>query len=155
MIHYMVYFPRTFLSGLSEVLKCSDGLQVAVVRLDTYPTSCKSPHDWPVSLAIELVTICDIYSSNRPQLRPSGSVQLVQMKKTTILWLPITLDFYQYICNHLWYWYKIYLKRVNLKTIVNFKEENDLYHEPLSWFMMVANSAICPLESWSTERDCN
>jgi len=42
------------------VLKNSGGLQMAVVGIDKHPTSWKSPHDWPESLAIKLATIRDI-----------------------------------------------------------------------------------------------
>ena len=55
----LVCFSWGFL-GLSDMLKCSGGLQMAVVWLDKYPSGWKSPHNWPVNLAIELATICDI-----------------------------------------------------------------------------------------------
>jgi len=46
--------------GLSDVLKCSGGLQMAVVWTGKHPTGWKFPHNWPESLAIKLATICDI-----------------------------------------------------------------------------------------------
>ena len=36
---------------------------------------CKLPHDWLVTLAIDLATFCDMWSSKEPQLTPFGSVQ--------------------------------------------------------------------------------
>jgi len=47
-------------SGLSDVLECMGGLQIAVVLLDKHPHSL--PHNWS--------TICDICSSNEHQVRP-------------------------------------------------------------------------------------
>jgi len=52
-------------------------LQMAVVWLDKYPSSWKYPHNWPVNLAIELATICDIYSSDGSQMRPSGQFSYI------------------------------------------------------------------------------
>jgi len=55
----LVYFSWTLFSGLSSMLKCLGGLQMAVVWLYKYPPSWKSPHNWPVNLTIKLVTFCD------------------------------------------------------------------------------------------------
>jgi len=53
-------FAGACFSGLSDVLECSGGLQIAVVRTDKHPTGWKLPHSWPESLAIKLATISDI-----------------------------------------------------------------------------------------------
>jgi len=78
------------------------------VWLNKYLPKWKPPHNWPMNLAIEFPTICDIYSSNGPQMRLYGSVRFVQIKNYHLLALhhPQPLP----ICNHLWYWCKIYLK---------------------------------------------
>jgi len=40
--------------------------------MDKYPPSWKLPDDWAEGLAIKLAIVCDIWSSNGPQVRPSG-----------------------------------------------------------------------------------
>jgi len=47
-------FPGACFSGLSDVLKCSGGHQMAVVLLDKHPLGWKLPHDW-----LEIKAICD------------------------------------------------------------------------------------------------
>jgi len=59
MIHWSAFLGAVF-SGLYDVLKCSGGFQMAVVRMDKYPPGWKSLHDWPEGLAIKLATVCDI-----------------------------------------------------------------------------------------------
>jgi len=59
MIHWSAFFGAVFL-GLSDMLECSGGLQMTVVRMDKYPPGWESPHDWPEGLAIKLATVCDI-----------------------------------------------------------------------------------------------
>jgi len=80
-------FPGACFLGLPDMLDCSGGLQMAVVWIDKHPPSWKSLHDWPESLAIKLATICDICSSNRPQVRPSSS-QLQHVEKLTTSMAP-------------------------------------------------------------------
>jgi len=57
----------------------------------THLAGLKSPHDWPESLAIRLATICDIWNSNGPQVRPSSSVNFNMWKNLPLPWLPTTL----------------------------------------------------------------
>jgi len=65
------------------MLECLDGLQMTVVG---------NFHMAGQLVAIELVTICDIYSFDKPVMKPCGSVHLLQMKKSTVSWLPTTPD---------------------------------------------------------------
>jgi len=43
------------------------------------------------NLVIKLATIYNIQSSNGPQVKPSGIVQLLHMEKPNTSWLPTTL----------------------------------------------------------------
>jgi len=53
-------FPGAYLLGLSDMLECLGGLQMALVWLENHPPSWKSPHNRPESLAIKQATICDV-----------------------------------------------------------------------------------------------
>ena len=46
--------------GLSEVHKCTAGLEMAPFPLDKQAISCKLPHDWLVRLAMELAALCNV-----------------------------------------------------------------------------------------------
>ena len=47
-------------SGLSDVHECSGRLQMATYHLDKQTAGCNSPQDWLVSLAMDLVALCDM-----------------------------------------------------------------------------------------------
>ena len=46
--------------GLSDVHKCSGHLQMAAYPLGKQTAGCNSPHDWLMSLAMDLAALCDI-----------------------------------------------------------------------------------------------
>ena len=43
--------------------------------LDKQTADWKSPHDWLVTLDIDLATFCDTWSTKEPKLMPFGCVQ--------------------------------------------------------------------------------
>ena len=45
---------------LSDIQKWWGGLQMAPSLVDKQPADYKSPHDWLVSLAMDLATLCDM-----------------------------------------------------------------------------------------------
>ena len=51
---------RSF-SSLSDSHKYWGCLQMAPSSLDRQTTDCDSPHDWLMSLAMDLVALCDIW----------------------------------------------------------------------------------------------
>ena len=73
-------FPGVCFSSLSDVHECYHGLQMALVGLDKHLPSWKSPNNWLVRLAIKLATFV-IPRAQRPQMRQSSFVQLVQIEK--------------------------------------------------------------------------
>ena len=54
--------------GLSDVHECSVRLQMAAYPLGKRTASCNSPHDWMMSLAMDLAmdlaALCDLWSEN-------------------------------------------------------------------------------------------
>ena len=40
------------------------GLQIAPYPLDKWTASCDSPHDWLMSLAMDLAALCAMYGEN-------------------------------------------------------------------------------------------
>ena len=48
------------LLGFSDVHECSGIPQMAPSPLDKQTAGCDSPHDWLMSLAMDLGTLCDI-----------------------------------------------------------------------------------------------
>ena len=99
------------LSGLSDILECLGDLQMKVVWLDKHPSSQKLPHDWPRKLGHKLVTNCDIWSLNGPQVRPSDSVNFYMWKNLPLHVSPpppISILTYVIICDS--YWCKSYPK---------------------------------------------
>ena len=50
-------------SGLSDIHKCSGGLQMAPYPIDRQTAGCNSPHDWLMSVAVDLVALCDMWRS--------------------------------------------------------------------------------------------
>ena len=47
--------------GLSDVHKCTSRLQMAAYPLDKQASGCNSPHDWPMSLVMDLTALCDMW----------------------------------------------------------------------------------------------
>ena len=54
-------FTQTSFSSLFDIHECSGGLQMAPSSLDKKTAGCNSPHDWLMSLAIDLATLCDMW----------------------------------------------------------------------------------------------
>ena len=52
--------------GVSDVYKCPQCLQLALVAVNEKPPGCNSPHDCLVMLSIDLATFCAIYSTIMP-----------------------------------------------------------------------------------------
>ena len=52
-------FPVAFYLGLSDIHKCSGGFKMAPSPLNKQTASCNSPHDWLVSLTMDLA-VCVI-----------------------------------------------------------------------------------------------
>ena len=48
-------------SGLSDIHKCSGRLQMAIYPLDKQTAGSNSPHDWLVSLAMDVAALCDMW----------------------------------------------------------------------------------------------
>ena len=46
--------------GLSDIYKCSGRFQMALHPLDKQTASCNSPHDWLISLVMDLAALYDI-----------------------------------------------------------------------------------------------
>ena len=47
--------------GLSDIHECSGGLQIATYPLDKQIAGCNSPHNWLMSLAMDLAALCDMW----------------------------------------------------------------------------------------------
>ena len=47
--------------GLSDVHECTGHLQMAEYPLDKQTAGCNSPHDWLMSLAMDLTALCDMW----------------------------------------------------------------------------------------------
>ena len=47
--------------GLSDAHECSGRLQMAPYHLDKQTAGCNSSHDWLMSLAMDLATLCDMW----------------------------------------------------------------------------------------------
>ena len=47
--------------GLSDVHKCLGDLKMAPHPLDKQTASCSSPHDWLMSMAMDLAALCDMW----------------------------------------------------------------------------------------------
>jgi len=108
MIHWFA-FPGAFLLGLSNVLECLGGLQMAMVWLDKHPAAGNLHwYDWPVNLAIKLVTVCDYlelkWASNETIWQWSA-----YMHGKTCHFMAFHHPQPPPLCNHLWYWCKNYI----------------------------------------------
>ena len=62
---------------------------MASSSLDKQIASCNSPHDWLVSLAMDLAVLCDIYRGENGTNRCHLAVFSVDVVFSTISWLPI------------------------------------------------------------------
>ena len=47
--------------GLSDFHECTGHLQMAAYPLGKQTAGCNSPHDWLMSLAMDLTALCDIW----------------------------------------------------------------------------------------------
>ena len=47
--------------GLSDVHECPGRLQMAACPLGKQTAGCNSPHDWLMSLGIDLTALCDMW----------------------------------------------------------------------------------------------
>ena len=47
--------------GVSDVHKCSGRLQMAIYPLDKQTNGYNSPHNWLVSLDMDLAALCDMW----------------------------------------------------------------------------------------------
>ena len=56
--------------GLSDIHQCSGHLQMAPCDLDKKTASYNSPHDWLMSLAMDLAALCDMWRSKWYQWMP-------------------------------------------------------------------------------------
>ena len=54
-------FIQAFFSSLSGVHECSGSLQMAPSSLGKQTAGCESPHDWLMSLAMDLAALCDMW----------------------------------------------------------------------------------------------
>ena len=54
-------FAVTCFWGLSDIHECSGRLQMALHPLDKQTTSCNSPHDWLMSLSVDLAALYDMW----------------------------------------------------------------------------------------------
>ena len=58
--------------GLSDVHECTGHLQMAAYPLGKLTAGCNSPHDWLMSLAMDLTSLCDMWRWKWRQLMPFG-----------------------------------------------------------------------------------
>ena len=56
-----VAFAVACFRGLSDIHECMGRLQMAAYSLDKQTAGCNSPHDWLMSLAINLTALCDMW----------------------------------------------------------------------------------------------
>ena len=47
--------------GLSDVHECRGRIQMVAYPLDKQKPGCNSPHDWLMSLAMDLTALCDMW----------------------------------------------------------------------------------------------
>ena len=53
-------FTQASFSSLSNVHECSGGFQMVPSSLDKQTVGCYSPHNWLISLAMDLAALCDM-----------------------------------------------------------------------------------------------
>ena len=66
----MVYFYWDLFYRPADILECSVVYQSTVAGLNRKPTGWEWEHDLTVMLAIDLATLCGIFSTIGPQLDP-------------------------------------------------------------------------------------
>ena len=54
-------FTQASFSSLSDIHKCSGGLQMVSSSLDKQRADCDLPHNWLMSLAMDLAALCDMW----------------------------------------------------------------------------------------------
>ena len=54
-------FTQASFSSLSDVYKCSGGLQMTLSFLGKQRFDYESPHDWLISLCMDLAALCDTW----------------------------------------------------------------------------------------------
>ena len=59
-VEQFAFTQASFLS-LSDVHKCSGGIQMVLSSLGEHIADCESPHDWLMSLAIDLAVLYDMW----------------------------------------------------------------------------------------------
>ena len=59
-------------SGLLDVYKCMGRLQMAAYLLGKQTAGCNSPHNWLMSLAMDLTALCDMWRWKSHQWMPFG-----------------------------------------------------------------------------------
>ena len=76
---------------LSDVHKCLDNLHQTILSpLDKQMGSWNSPHNWLMSLAMDLAALCGMWSWNWHQWMPSGCFQCVNVAFTHHFVAPTT-----------------------------------------------------------------
>ena len=58
---WTVAFTQVSFSCLSDIHECLGGLQMVSSSLDKQIADCDSPHDWLMSLAMDLAALCDTW----------------------------------------------------------------------------------------------
>ena len=54
-------FTQASFSSLSDIHECSGGLQLALSSLDKQTAECDSPHNWLMSVAMDLAALCNMW----------------------------------------------------------------------------------------------
>ena len=65
-------YPGCFCCGLSNVHECTSRHQMAAYLLGKQTAGCNSPHDWLMSLAMDLTALCDTWRWKWHQWMPFG-----------------------------------------------------------------------------------
>ena len=61
---WTVAFTQVSFSCLSDIHECLGGLQMASCSLDKQIADCDLPHDWIMSLVMDLAALCDTWGEN-------------------------------------------------------------------------------------------
>ena len=65
--------------GLSDIHECTGRLQMAAYPLDKQAAGCNSPHDWLMSLAMDLQCNCFVWYME-VKMTPMDAIWLVLVK---------------------------------------------------------------------------
>ena len=71
-------FAVAWFCGLSDVHECTGRTQMAAYPLDKQTAGCNSPHDWLMTLAMDLTALCDTYVEVK--MTPVDAIWLVLVK---------------------------------------------------------------------------